>query len=165
MYTSVLMFWFICKFVIGLFETPPTWSQLWSFTGLLVWKIRQSTICNFFFLLSVYIFSSIIPPRKIYILFFLFFQLPLLLECWPNIGIMFLISLFLANSGTIFFIYKPHPNLHPNVGNGFLTLFVLYLHLLELWFFPFISFQLAFCSLIFHLDKDIFKTNYFSKTT
>jgi hypothetical protein len=90
-------------------------------------------------------------------LFLLYIQPPLLIEFWSNIGIWSLIILIVANTGTAYYMKQNSDN---NTGIGLITLTILYLYLIGLWFIPLICFQFVFLFLIFALDVNVFKTNY-----
>jgi hypothetical protein len=85
-------------------------------------------------------------------LLFLYLQLPLLIESWPNIEILFFIILLLVNTGTAYFMnqsdLEKRENLNQNsIRNfsiGWGTLALLYLYSIGLWFIPMICLQFAF---------------------
>ncbi len=81
----------------------------------------------------------------------LFFQLPLLIESWPNIDILFFIILIVANSVTAYSI-EQHPD--RNISISIVYLALVYLYLLGLWFIPILCFQFGFLILI-HFTVDL----------
>ncbi len=82
----------------------------------------------------------------------LFFQLPLLIESWPNIDILFFIILIVANSVTAYSIEQNSDN---NISISIVYLALVYLYLLGLWFIPILCFQFGFLILIHILVKAV----------
>ncbi len=154
-----------------------TLSQFWSLMSQLVWMIPEMLTCDFLTIIVILFFNQTwieIPFQKkkdemnihqkkqknrhdlaeylLAALFLLFLQLPLLIQSWQNIGILLLIILFLANSGTAYYM-KQHSD--RNHAIGLLSLALLYLYLIGLWFIPMICFQVAFWLLICYLDPRV----------
>jgi hypothetical protein len=134
---------------------PTTWSQFWSLMSQLMWMIPKMLICDLPTFIILMIYGKMIKEipflmkkkklsRNIFgALFFLFFQLPLLIESWPDIDILFFIILIVANYVTA---YSIEQNSDISISMAYLAL--VYLYLLGLWFIPMICFQFAFCSSI-----------------
>jgi hypothetical protein len=144
-------------------------SQFWSLMSQLMWMILKLTICDLQTIIVIAVFENMrkeIPylmkkEKLAEYLFggfiFLYFQLPLLIEFQTNIGMVFLFTLLLANSGTV---YSLKQNSNRNISIGMVSLVLVYFYLLGLWFIPMICFKFACLFLIYYLDIDVFKTNY-----
>jgi hypothetical protein len=149
-----------------------TWIQFQSLMGRLMWMVPEMLICDFPTFIIMMIHGKRwkeIPFLKkkeklaeaiFGALFLFYFQLPLLIESWPNIGDWCLIILIVANTGTAYFAYYIKQDSDNNAGICMISLSLLYLYPLGLWLIPMICFQFGFWILIIYLDKDVFKTNY-----
>jgi hypothetical protein len=146
-----------------------TLNQFWSLMGQLMWMVPEMLMWDSLSIIVMMIYhkmSEEIPFLKkkeklaeaiFGALFLFYFQLPLLIESWSNIGDWCLIILIVANTGVAYYA-KQNPEF-----NFFICLFtlpLLYLSLIGLWFIPMICFQIAFFGLIVHLDENVLKTNY-----
>jgi hypothetical protein len=135
---------------------PLTWSQFWSLMSQLMWMILKMLL-SYLPIMIIYdkmkkeiTFPFLEKKEKLAeaifgTLFFFYFQLPLLIESWSNIGVWCLIILIVANTGTAYYGIQ---NLDQNAKRNFFiclfTLALLYLYLIGLWFIPMICFQIGF---------------------
>ena len=151
---------------MGWINLPRTWNQFFSLIGLLLWKICCSTICDLTIIIlfvsycelkeKVYFLKETFLFRDLgYLFLFIYFQLPLLVESGPNIGIFLFVVLAVANLGM-----TTKEQMEEIFTLSITTLALIYLYLLGLWLFPLISFQLGAFILITHLDEKVFATNY-----
>jgi len=135
--------------------------------GQLMWLVIKMIICDlltFIIMMIYHKMSKEIPflkkkeklKKEIFgVLFFFYFQLPLLIESWPNIWC--LIILIVANTGTAYYMNQDSDR-STSIGFWFLlVLTLLYLYVLGLWLIPMICFQIGFLILIIILDVKCFQ--------